>query len=326
MKYHKMKYQQMKWISLSVLIMTIITVLALKQLDSHSPEVGLKPISPKVITAKGVAALDLKVNRPMGVTLADELVAVADAGNKRVIIANMENQKKVVVEKTGEEGELSYPVDVAFDPKGFLYVADMYSGRVVKYDEERKFNKAIPDAEAIKKLGGISPSALTVDKRGRLYVTDVGMQRVVVFDREGKFLFQFGKTGSEKGQFLYPNGIAVNNQTGDIYVADTNNSRIQIFDGKGVYKGLLPLPEGVAAPRGIEFIGNNELVFVSTLTSQLYQANVESGRVKLISLKTILNYPNDVAVGGGKYYVADRGNDRLLSFSINYSEVKRSEK
>ncbi|ADG81993.1 6-bladed beta-propeller [Thermincola potens] len=218
-------------------------------------------------------------------------------------------------------------MDLVFGPKGLLYVADLYKGRVFAFDLNGKLHKIYPSTAPGEEVTAISPTAIAFDKKGNLYVTDVGRQRVAVFDPAGRFLFSFGQEGTGKGEFLFPNGIAVDTAGNKVYVADTNNLRIQVFNEKGKFETVFPMPQGIrlSAPRGLTITGKRELLFVDTLANQMYFINLKSRTTNVVELSAGMAFPNDITGNGRKFFVADRGNKRLISFTINSGEVKKHE-
>jgi sugar lactone lactonase YvrE len=125
---------------------------------------------------------------------------------------------------------------VAVSDDGFVYVADTFNHRIVKFSNSGQFIQMIgvfaqgtdPDS-----LWG--PRGIAVDPLGNVLITDTGNKRVVVYDRDLNYVTQFGSAGIESGQFDEPVGIAVS-ANGEVAVADTWNRRVQIFrpDESGV--------------------------------------------------------------------------------------------
>ena len=146
--------------------------------------------------------------------------------------------------------------------------------------------------------------------QGRLFVADSGNHRVLVWDSiptasfvpadhvVGHADFVHGAADDEDGDgapdptpsartFNYPSGIAV--ADGHLYVVDQNNNRVLIWDS-------IPSSNGVPADRVL-----GQLDFTSrTAGTSDYQ----------------LRGPGDVAVGGGRLYVADTLNHRVLVWNV----------
>ena len=125
------------------------------------------------------------------------------------------------------DGQFDFPIDVAVDSAGDIYVADSGNDRVQKFDSSGNF---------LLKFGSLgsgdgqfdSPTGVAVDSAGDIYVSDRDNHRIQIFNSSGVFQSKFGSLGTGLGQFNSPRSIAVDS-AGDIYVADTINNRIQKF-------------------------------------------------------------------------------------------------
>ncbi len=156
------------------------------------------------------------------------------------------------------EGQFFWPIGVAADGAGNVYVADTFMSRVQRFDVDGTFkimwgwgvNPDPPDGFEVCESscqGGLPgsgdgqlslPSGVTVDRDGKVYVSDSDdNDRIQVFrpPNEGHaYDTQWGGEGTGEGQFDEPAGIAVD-AVGDVYVADSGNHRVQKFrpDGAG---------------------------------------------------------------------------------------------
>ena len=152
------------------------------------------------------------------------------------------------------DGEFTWPLAIAVNAEGWVFVSDEWLGRISIFTREGEFlgkwgAKGSGDGE----LNG--PSGLVFDAEGNLLVADGGNHRVQKFTPEGKFLSKFGKLGAGDGELNYPWGITVDHQ-GNVYVADWRNDRIQKFDAGGQFlmkfgssgtgEGQFNRPTGVA--------------------------------------------------------------------------------
>jgi DNA-binding beta-propeller fold protein YncE len=160
----------------------------------------------------------------------DQLVYVADTGNKRVQV--FDSQGSFAFQWGGggtADGYLDEPVGIALGPEGEFYVADTWNRRIQVFDSEGRYLRQWPI------MGGWNSGVpeekpyLAVDSAGHVYVTDPGYYRVLVFDSEGNYLARFGQYGSDDQSFALPQGIAVA-EDGTIYVTDAQAHRVLIFD------------------------------------------------------------------------------------------------
>jgi DNA-binding beta-propeller fold protein YncE len=128
---------------------------------------------------------------------------------------------------TSGPGELKYPVAVALDRTGSVYVLDGRRKRVVIYGVDGSYLRSFGltgDAPA----APLKPLGLAVDAEGRVLVTDEASSNVLVYDTKGTLVFTWGKTGQLVGDFWLPAGIFIDDRD-RIYVADQMNSRVQEF-------------------------------------------------------------------------------------------------
>jgi len=234
-----------------------------------------------VMGDKGAAADRLKCPRAV-TTDGRGNVYVVDTLNQRVRKYSPDGKLLLTFGSKGApfgedeaDGQWLYPVGVAVDSKGNIYVSDYNNNRLEKFDPKGKF--VLKWGVDGRQDGQFSkPGALAMDGQDRLYVADVGNNRIqrFRFDDQGKPAFdgQWGKDGDEPGEFDRPYGLCVD-KDGNSYVADFGHHRIQKFDASGrlqfVYdkggekEGELDSPMAVAVDgSGAVFVsdwGNNRI-------------------------------------------------------------------
>lgn len=195
-----------------------------------------------------------------------------DVTTNVVLRLNREGHVTLVLGRKGRTGEtealFNQPTDVAFGPKGEIFVADGYgNSRIVKFDREGNF------VNAWGKKGHAPgefnlPHTMVVDPRNRLIVGDRDNMRIQLFDLDGNFIAQwthagspwgleltadgflfmvdgyanrvvkldldgnvlgaFGAPGKTAGRFAFAHSIAIGRQ-GEIFVAEILNWRVQKF-------------------------------------------------------------------------------------------------
>jgi hypothetical protein len=222
------------------------------------------------------------------------------------------------------DGQFNYPVGIAMDASGNLYVADEKNNRIQKFDSDGGF---------LAKWGSYGtgdgqfnwPCGVTVDPSGNVYVSDYGNSRIQKFDSNGGFLAKWGSYGTGDGQFNYPWGIAMD-ASGNVYVADYYNNRIQKFDSGGGFltkwgsygsgDGQFYDPSGIA-------VDASDNVYVTEVENHRIQ-KFDSGGGFLTKWGSFgtgdgqFNHPVQVAVDtSAKIYVADLFNDRIQKFDSN---------
>ncbi len=242
---------------------------------------------------------------PLGVATAKDRVYIADSGNGRVVVVDLEGKYLYafnVLEK--ESKKSSYPVGITVDDSGQIYVSDLYAQVIKVFNSNGKYLKDFPRNKALVER----PLALTYAK-SKIHVTDIGDQTVKIFDRGGKLLSQFGRPGKGDRQFAYPNSLAVT-EDGTILVADSNNSRVQVFDSQG--KLLHVFSKDLVLPKGIVVDKQQRVHVTDALSRKVFVFNKKGnflfsyGRV---SLGRDLAVPTGIAVNNEmrKFFITDRG-------------------
>lgn len=121
------------------------------------------------------------------------------------------------------------PNGIAVDTAGNIYVSDTNRSRVVKYDKNGNFLKAINGVNENKQTSIISsPRGIAVTKDGTIYVVDSLGNEVFAFNQNGKLKETIGGPGTEGGQFYLPSGLYLD-PNGTFFVTDRLNKRIQMF-------------------------------------------------------------------------------------------------
>ncbi|HIN34817.1 MAG TPA: hypothetical protein EYM75_03605 [Dehalococcoidia bacterium] len=131
------------------------------------------------------------------------------------------------------DGQMVWPVALAFDSKNRVFLTDEHNQRISIYDDSGKFLEKWGTAGSAEgELNG--PAGIALDKEDNVYVVDQHNHRVQKFTSDGKYILGWGKLGSGPGEFDTPWGLAVDAE-GDVYVADWRNDRIQKFSGDGQF-------------------------------------------------------------------------------------------
>jgi sugar lactone lactonase YvrE len=219
---------------------------------------------------------------------------------------------------------LAEPAGVAVDPlTGKLFVADRDNRRVLRWSSAAKMLNGSA-AEAVlgqpdfvtrtRNTGGLSasttndPNGVFVDANGRLWVADMTNNRVLRFDNAsaiasasaangvlGQPDFVTNSTGTTAGKMNNPTSVFVD-ANGALWVADRANNRVLKFNNAA------SKPNGASAD---VVLGQADFTTSTTGTSA-----------------STLNAPWGVTGdNGGRLWIADRGNSRVLRFDAAASKT-----
>ena len=117
---------------------------------------------------------------------------------------------------------------IAFGPDGGLYVAEMVTGHIFRYDftDRLEVNSKILYASVIDKTGPhrvVGPDGITFDKDGNLYAALFGQGHVAVVDPSGHVVRRLVTRGSS------PTNLAFGSD-GRLYVTEFQRGQIEILD------------------------------------------------------------------------------------------------
>ena len=132
------------------------------------------------------------------------------------------------------DGQLIWPVGIALDSQGNVYVTDEWLNRVSIFDKDGNFlslwgSSGDSDGEFAGSAG------IAIDQQDNLYIVDSRNHRVQKLTKDGRFLAGWGKLGDGDGEFNSPWGITIDSQ-GYVYVADHKNHRAQKFTSEGEFE------------------------------------------------------------------------------------------
>ncbi|MDB5478782.1 MAG: repeat family protein [Alphaproteobacteria bacterium] len=220
---------------------------------------------------------------PQGVLLDGDNLFVADTGNHRLRLVDLQNKSVSTLAGTGKRGSylllgardgagtaLASPWDLAFYPdKKTIMIANAGTHQLWAYDRNDKTLRILAGSgqESIDdgRLPGNSlsqPSGLSVAD-GKLYFVDAETSSLRVFDGTsittliGTGLFDFGQKDGARKDALMQHAIGVYADKNDIYIADTYNNALRKYQN-GI---LTSLPaKGLTEPNGITKIGNRFFV------------------------------------------------------------------
>src|SRR5215469_10905709 len=129
-------------------------------------------------------------------------------------------------------GQFFYPLGMALDSSGRIYVADTSNGRIVRIDDMNGTNWTTFGTYGSGDGQFKNPNAISIDPTGKIYVMDSGNSRLVRIDDMNGTNWTVATTGSGSGvgQFAQYSTAVAFDSFGSIYVADTGNQRIVRMD------------------------------------------------------------------------------------------------
>ena len=144
---------------------------------------------------------------PQDMCIFEDHIYVADTGNSRILILNLDGSTaREVTAADGAEDLLNQPQGVFVTDAGHLYVADSGNSRIVEYDEDLNFIREIgrPETNLISASQAYTPVRLVVDHSDRIYVIAYGINMgLVEFDKDGVFQGFMGATEVSVSTFEY---------------------------------------------------------------------------------------------------------------------------
>jgi DNA-binding beta-propeller fold protein YncE len=273
------------------------------------------------VIAGGFGTVPGRFYAPRGLAVTNRAIYVADDGNHRVDVLDLQGRFRRSVGRFGYgPGEFSDAYSVALDG-GDLYVADDNGARVEKFT-----------ATALRYVGSLGTSgrgaisivrSVAADGSGRIVVADTGHYRIVVFSPQGKVLAIFGISGNAPGQFTTPVGVAAT-PAGGMYVLETYGSRSPIYGFSPSFSYLSTWRRGGGAilghhwfsPTSASIAPDGSMWVTDRLNGLVRHLSPGGTFLGAVGAAAGLALPNGVALGpGGQLYVADSGNDRIVVFA-----------
>ncbi len=150
---------------------------------------------------------------------------VADIGNASV--RKVHQGRVTTVAGTGSrgaqdglQGTLSWPMDLALDAEGGLWIADCGTLTLRTWNPRQGLGTPFPG------LRLAMPHGVTLLPDGRVGVAEMNGQRILIFDRQGRVSTLYGTTrkGLAQGEVNRPAALLVH--AGRLWVADLGNHRI----------------------------------------------------------------------------------------------------
>lgn len=177
---------------------------------------------------KSIWTIGEPLQRPTGVAVAGEMLAVVDSQAHCVFVFDLKGKLRFQFGKRGNgDGEFNFPTHISSDGRGHWLVTDSLNCRVQTFDLSGKFVSQFGSNGDTS--GHFSrPKGVAADRFGHVYVADAVFANFQVFDSAGRLLLSLGERGDGPGAFSMPGGIAIS-RANEIYVADGYNHCVQVF-------------------------------------------------------------------------------------------------
>jgi DNA-binding beta-propeller fold protein YncE len=285
-----------------------------------------------------------KIGSPLGVSVSNDLVYVADASKKQVRIYQLTG---TLVRSFGQAGTCTFSAlrDVDADSSGNVYIANYLQNDILKMTATggcltKWGSKGTGDGQ-FKNPYGVSVAYDPVDGAERVYVADSNNNRIQKFTLTGTFRQAMGQTGSGDANFGGLRRVAVD-ASGRVYGADLWGWKIGRYAWNGsAYAFDRTYPAPVVPPAGeldrpitdtsmfnnvnqVAFEADGDLWAMDTVNQRAIPLrNVASGQLngtpcgKRGWQAGAFNWPRGIAIdhATGNLWIADTKQSRLQVMS-----------
>ena len=211
--------------------------------------------------------------KPYGVAIHDGQLLVCDTKLGIVAVFDLVAETLEILGE-GPNGQLGKPINITVDDDGTRYVVDSELNRVMVYDADNRYVRAIGDPEAW------APTDVAILGK-RLYVTDKKKGQIVLVEKmTGEELRRFDQPSEGEDNLYLPTNLALG-VDGSVYVTETGGfrvlkfddrgERVQTFGSLGKMRGQFVRPKGVAVDRE----GRVYVVDASTEVVQIFNADAK---------------------------------------------------
>ena len=262
-------------------------------------------------------------------------IAVADSGNDRVLVVELNDQSTIARVRRIHDG-LDSPSQVCELPDGSLAVTEPKSGRVLRLrqDEQSIANGAEPEVIVD---GFLRPRGIAVDLDGSLVVADAGADQMFRITPDGVVgpIAGSGRTGCIDGrgrdaELAQP--IAVVRADQGLAFLDIASSSLRLLTDNGMVRtvsggtlevaGLVDGPAESAVldrPMGIALLNDGSIAIADTGNNRL--RIMSDRKVRTLGVAGLDRPEAVIEIDDGLLLVADTGNHRMVMVDSEHHRV-----
>jgi DNA-binding beta-propeller fold protein YncE len=248
-----------------------------------------------------------RIPGPAGIVRKNTQLWVVAEDSHRIVVLSQKGQELYSVGNGGCGKVFCYPVGIALDSQGDLYVGDTNDAVIRKVSKSSEFGSLVETVaghmlncgteNAINGAALCHPAGVVVDKNDDLYVVDTNLHAVRKIRLESDVrtiagnLSCGGVDGPGKdASFCRPRGIAID-AANNLYVADTGNSTVRKITPEGAVStiagmaGVSGYADGGRAPDGTSTARFDEPTGIAfdNLTGDLYVADTQNATIRKIT-------------------------------------------
>ncbi len=174
--------------------------------------------------------------QPRGVALSNDVVYVAETGNRRVLALDANTGEYIA--SAFDSIVFAEPFDLAVQPDGSVVVLDAGSGQLLRYDPVADVIETIPaPRDTVERSRGIGAGL-----RGETWIANTPGQRIAAVDVNGEILHEVKLPAvSADGHEMQPTDVAMM-QDNTLFVTDVAGHNLYRFSLAGFLLSSQPIP------------------------------------------------------------------------------------
>lgn len=253
--------------------------------------VGCKTETPEW---KFSSSIDLDTATPIGITILDNHIWIADGDNNQIIHLDIDG--KILFKEEGFER----PMHISNDGESLL-VPEYGIDQITIFNSEGRSKISLVDSLD-------APAGIHFEN-GKYAIADFYNHRIL-YGAENDWL-SFGMEGKGDGEFYYPTDVHI--FEGNIYVADAYNNRVQVFDENGVFVRTFGKEEKMSASTGI-YVSDNSVFISDFENDRVLIYNLEGVLIQIIDEG--LAKPTDVIIFNDELLITNYSDKSISKFKI----------